>query len=142
MSQQNVDVVVRAMRWFNERAMRRFSDVGVEGAHEDFYPEVEFDWSNSDAPDGAVHHGLAEWRAMMQRRTEELTEQRFDVLEITDAPSDNVIVVVRVRGRGRASGVEVEARSITVWTLEKGKVSRVKLYRTRAEALQAVCLEE
>ena len=78
---------------------------------------------------------------MMQSRTEELTEQRFDVLEITDAPWSNVIVVVRVRGRGRASGVEVEARSVTVWTLEKGKVSRVKLYRTRADAVEAVGLE-
>jgi hypothetical protein len=91
MSQENVDVVVRVMRRFNE--------VGGEEAHEDFDPEVEFDWSNSDAPDGAVYHGLAEWRAVMQRRTEELTEQRFDVLEITDAPSDNLIVVLCVRGR-------------------------------------------
>ena len=49
MSQANVDVVVRAMRWFNDRAMRRFDEVGVEEAHEDFDPEVEFDWSNGRA---------------------------------------------------------------------------------------------
>jgi ketosteroid isomerase-like protein len=134
MSQQNVDVVVRVTRRFNELGVQ-------EGTSEDFDPEVEFDWSNSDAPDGAVYHGLAEWRAVMQSRTEDPTEQRFDVLEITDAPADNLIVVVRVRGRGRASGIEVEARSVTVWTLEKGKVSRVKLYRTRAEALDAAGLE-
>jgi ketosteroid isomerase-like protein len=134
MSQENVDVVVRVIRRFNE--------VGVEEAHEDVDAEVEFDWSNSDAPDGAaVYHGRAEWRAFMQSRTEELKEQHFDVLEITDAPTDNLIVVVRVRGRGRASGVEVEARSVTVWTLEKGKVIRIKLYRTRPEALEAVGLE-
>jgi ketosteroid isomerase-like protein len=133
-SRANVDVVVRAMRRLNQTAMRRFSDADVEQVHEDLDPELELDWSNSDAPDGAGRYGLAEWRAVMQSRTEELEEQHFDVLEIVDAPSDNVIVVMRVRGRGRVSGAEAEATSVTVWTLVEGKVSRVKLYRTKSRS--------
>jgi ketosteroid isomerase-like protein len=53
-----------------------------------------------------------------------------------------VIAVGRMRGTGRASGVRVEADSVTVWMLRDGKVSQIKLYQTRAEALTAVGLEE
>jgi len=46
-----------------------------------------------------------------------------------------------MRGRGRASEVAVEAASVTRWTLRDGKISQIKLYQTRHDALKAVGLE-
>jgi ketosteroid isomerase-like protein len=45
--------------------------------------------------------------------------------------------------RGRGSGVAVDLEhSGTVWTLRQGKIVRVRLFTTRAEALEAVGLRE
>ena len=51
-----------------------------------------------------------------------------------------VVVVNRVRGRGRGSGVEVDATGAQLWTITGGKVRSVKLYQSKAEALEAVGL--
>jgi ketosteroid isomerase-like protein len=134
MSRQNVETV--------RRVMRRFNDKDLDVASEDIDPEAELDYSNSDAPDSGVYHGHAGWRAFAQGRWEPWSERRFEVAELIDAPPDNVVVVGRMRGRGRVSGVEVEANSTTLWTLGDGKVRRIKLYQTRAEALEAVGLVE
>ena len=55
---------------------------------------------------------------------------------------DDVIAVLRSRGRGKRSGVPVEQRESHVWTLRDGKLRRLRIYRTKVEALKAVGLEE
>ena len=69
-------------------------------------------------------------------------ERSFDAVELIDAPPNAVVAVGRMRGRGRASEVAVEADSVTLWTLRDGKISQIKLYQTRADALKAVRLPE
>jgi ketosteroid isomerase-like protein len=132
MSQENVETVRRVMRGFN--------DPDFDAAREDIDPDAELDYSASDAPDGLVYHGHPGFRAFAQGRWEPWSERRFDITELIDAPPHTVVVVGRMRGSGRVSGVEVEASSTTVWTLHQGKITRVKLYRTRDEALAAVGL--
>ncbi len=51
-----------------------------------------------------------------------------------------MVVVNRVRGRGRGSGVEVDATGAQLWTITGGKVRSVKLYQSKAEALEDVGL--
>jgi hypothetical protein len=53
-----------------------------------------------------------------------------------------VIVVNRVQMRGRGSGVEVDATGVQLWTITDGKAQRVKLYQSKAEALEAAGLRE
>ena|ERR1700676_1273617 len=132
MSQDNVEIVRRVMRRFNEK--------DLDAARGDIDPDAELDYSNSDAPDSAVYHGYAGWRAFAQGRWEPWSERHFDVTELIDAAPDTVVVVGRMRGRGRASGVGVEAHSATVWTFREGKVTRIKFHRTSDEALKAVGL--
>jgi ketosteroid isomerase-like protein len=45
-----------------------------------------------------------------------------------------------VREEGRESGVAVESRGATVWTLRDGKVIRLKIYQSSDDALKAVGL--
>jgi ketosteroid isomerase-like protein len=133
-SQENVEIV--------GRVLRRYGDQDIEGILAHVHPDVEIDYSDSNAPDASVYHGVAACRTFVKGRYEDFDSRRFDALELIDAPPSAVIAVGRMQGTGRASGVAVEAGSVTVWTLRDGKVRRVKLYQSRAQALKAVGLEE
>jgi ketosteroid isomerase-like protein len=63
-------------------------------------------------------------------------------IEDTIEAGDEVIVSLRSRGRGRESGVMVDQRLHSVWTVRGGRVVRVRGYREKAEALEAVGLRE
>ncbi len=49
---------------------------------------------------------------------------------------------LRLIGKGRHSGIEVEMCVIDVLTFRDAKVTRHRLYADRAEALEAVGLQE
>ncbi len=133
MSQENVTIV--------ERLLRLYSDQDLDEMLEDVASDVEIDYSESDAPDASVYHGHAACRAFVEGRYEDWADRRFDIVELIDAPPNAVIALGRMRGKGRASGVDVEANSVTVMTLRDGKITRIKLYRTRGEALNAMGLD-
>jgi ketosteroid isomerase-like protein len=134
MSQENVEIVLRVMQ--------RFADQDLDAALEDVDAEATLDWSNSDALDSGVYTGRAAWRAFMQERDAALGERRVDTVEILAATTDTVVLAGRIREQGRVSGVAVETRGATVWTLRDGKVIRLKIYQSTDEALKAVGLKE
>jgi ketosteroid isomerase-like protein len=49
---------------------------------------------------------------------------------------DHVVVVAQQRGRGRASGVEVEDEIVHVWTVNDGKVSELRAFSAKQDALE------
>jgi hypothetical protein len=53
-----------------------------------------------------------------------------------------VIVINHVRMRGRGSGIDIDARGPQLWTIVDGKAQSVKLYQSKAEALEAAGLRE
>jgi ketosteroid isomerase-like protein len=61
--------------------------------------------------------------------------------ELIDA-GDQIVAVIHFRGRGRASGIEVDARSYSVYTVRNGKTVRMEEFIEREEALEAVRLRE
>jgi ketosteroid isomerase-like protein len=61
--------------------------------------------------------------------------------EIRDL-GDRVLVLGRVEGRGRGSGVQVDAPAGIVVDFRGGKMSRVRAYLDRGEALRAAGLAE
>jgi ketosteroid isomerase-like protein len=132
MSQRNVEVV--------QRVVQCFADQDIEAALKDIDPEATLDWSNSNALDSGVYAGHAAWRAFMQARDDALGERHVDSAELLTPAADTVVLVGRVREQGRASGVAVETRGATVWTLRDGKVICLKVYQSRDEALEAVGL--
>jgi ketosteroid isomerase-like protein len=60
---------------------------------------------------------------------------------IVDA-GDRVVTVHIWWGQGKASGIALEERQGSVWTLSGGKATRVVHYRDPAEALEAAGLPE
>ena len=66
---------------------------------------------------------------------------RTEIQDIVDC-GDRVLVLVRDFGRREEATDEIQLYGSAVWTVRAGKVSRVRFYPDRAEALKAVGLEE
>jgi ketosteroid isomerase-like protein len=61
--------------------------------------------------------------------------------KITDA-GDRVLVEVHQSGRGRESGIDIEHTFTHVWTLTSGRVTSLRAFANREDALEAVGLGE
>jgi len=55
---------------------------------------------------------------------------------------ERVVALTRHRGRGKGSRVPVELADAHVWTLRDGRVTPLRTYLDRAEALEAVGLRD
>src|SRR5256885_9199178 len=64
-----------------DRVLRRYSHEDIDGMLEDVHPEVEIDYSESNAFDASVYTGHAACRAFVQGRYEDFEERTFDILE-------------------------------------------------------------
>jgi uncharacterized protein len=129
MSQANVEVVRRALEAFARR--------DNEAIFLLYDPEVEI----SHVVLGGVYRGFDGVRAFFRDWLAAWDEYRMEVDEYIDA-GDDVIAVIHTWGRGKQSGVPVEARRAHVWTVRDGKVWRLRIYATKAEALKAVGASE
>ena len=132
MSQENVEMVRRAIDSINRGRL----------AVEDLADDFEMDWSNSVGPLKGVYRGLEQVNEMFQSFREVWDRLRWDIQEVIDLDGGRVLIVNRVRMRGRTSHVEVEATGTQVWTMRDGKLASVKLYQSRADALEALGLSE
>jgi len=132
MPQENVELVRRAIDSINRGRL----------ALEDTADDFEMDWSNSVGPLKGVYRGVEQVNEVFQSFREVWDRLRWDVQEVIDLDGGQVLIVNRVRMRGRTSNVEVEATGIQVWTIRDGKLASVKLYQSRADALEAVGLSE
>jgi ketosteroid isomerase-like protein len=134
MSQENVEMVRRAIDSVNRGDIR----LAMEEADDDF----EADWSNSIGPLNGVYRGRAQVSKFWESFLEAWDELRWDMQEVVDLDGEQVLVVNRVRMRGRTSRVEVQATGVQVWTIRNDKLGSVKLFQSKAAALEAVGLSE
>jgi ketosteroid isomerase-like protein len=79
---------------------------------------------------------FGDWFATFDRNA------RFDIVEIIDLDDTSVLLVARHHASGRASGVEVEDEVVWVYRLREGKITHVKSYESRAEAIGGAGLLE
>ena len=133
MSRANVDVVKRGY----EAPDRGSKDMAA--ALEGFDPNSEW-WDRSDALNPTVVRGHEGMRKMWAEIAESFAEWRMEPKEFIDAgdwtvPLDHVM-------RGRASGVFIEGHEVHMFKLRDGKVTELREYQTKAEALEAVGLAE
>src|SRR5438874_13822630 len=125
MSQANVEAVRRAWEAFarhDNEAIFSLYDPEVE-IHDEFLNRV---YRGSDGVREFFHEWLTAW-----------DEHRWEVEEWIDA-GDDVVAVVVSSARGKQSGARVEQRRWHVWTMRHGKLWRLRMYETKAEALKAV----
>ena len=62
----------------------------------------------------------------------------LESMELIDAGDDEVVAVIRVTGRAKVSRVDTALTYAVVDTVSAGRISRVREYWTKDEALQAL----
>jgi ketosteroid isomerase-like protein len=69
-------------------------------------------------------------------------DYRFEITEAEALGAELAYLFAVYGGSGRASGVEVSGRSAYLYRVEDGKITRVQLFPTREEAMEAASLPE
>jgi len=136
MSQDNIEIVRRIYEAVGHRD-------GITPF--EFYAEdIVWDISHSrraflySKPLYRGHEGVREaWRGVLSA----FGKVDFEVEELIDA-GDHVVAVIREWEVGRSSGVPVEASHLAVLTLADGKVTHMRIFDDRREALEAAGLSE
>jgi ketosteroid isomerase-like protein len=128
MSRENVELVRRLFDVYNERSFAENSEL--------IDPEIVWDVSRVELPDGASYIGRSELRGFAATWEEGFESELVTAQETFDA-GDRVVVLVHHRGRGKISGIEVDQTFAMVWTLRDGRAVRMDMYPTRDEALEA-----
>ena len=110
-----------------------------------FDPEIRL---NSTAPSAAYCHPT--WSAFITARAtsaswkaglEAADDYRMEPAEVIDL-GDRLLVIGRRRGRGTSSGVPFDEPLLSLFTLQRGLVVRLKDFAARDKALQAAGLRE
>jgi ketosteroid isomerase-like protein len=132
MSEEQVEVVRQHIE-----AYRR-QDVSVAVSLMD--PHAVLDMSRVDGSDPS--HGLAAIDKAVTRYRGAFEEYDYEVQRLTDLGSGAILAVVTETGRGKGSGVPVNRRFATLYTVIDGKIARVTQFRTEQDALEAAGLRE
>jgi ketosteroid isomerase-like protein len=136
MSHENVEVVVKQ---FEDANANRFADV-MDAWAEDVSLVLHGQLaplSNTAAGKTAVGEWFADWFRQFG------PGYRFEIEE-TRLSGDRVFLLATHHGHGRRSGAAVEQRTAYVYTVQRGKVTRVEVWsdEDREAALEAVGLRD
>jgi ketosteroid isomerase-like protein len=130
MSEENVEIVRRAFAY------------EIYGVGDRAEAEAIFDPNFVMNPtEEGPSYGLDAIRDNFERWASAWEDLQVTAEEFLDA-GDRVLVTEHHRGRGRGSGIEVDTRLYSVYTLRDGKVIRADEYGERAEALKAAGLRK
>ena len=132
MSGENVEVVQRHVDAWNRRDMATLSAL--------WRSDAEIDWSRARGPLKGVYRGRGEVETFWNEWYSTFADARLETQGFIEAGSE-VVVSSTARFRGR-EGIEVTARSTNVYTVENGKITRLRMFQERAEALEAAGLRE
>jgi ketosteroid isomerase-like protein len=91
----------------------------------------------SDEPDNALRFGADAVGAYVREWAATFDDYRCEVDELIEQ-GDSVVAAVHLHGRIGTEGGELSIPLTQVWTIADGKAIRVREYRTKAEALEAV----
>lgn len=129
----------------NVEIVRRFWDARNGGdlaaARAELDPDVVLDLSRSRSPYAGLRHGHDGYESLIREFTEGWQDLRWEAEEIIDA-GEAVVVVSYPSGRGLSSGLELRGSGANVFRFRDGRIAEFVLYQTKAEALEAVGLQE
>jgi len=132
MSQENVEIVKRAIVAFNATQVDAFAALTT----------TDFEWFPSMSPiEGQTflgREGIAAYFDSFSNAWES-----FQILpgRFLDH-AHGVLVLARLEGRGRSSGVTIDSALGMVFDLRAGRIARIRGYLDQDAALKAVGLEE
>jgi ketosteroid isomerase-like protein len=132
MSQANVEIV--------RRTYDLVTRGDIAGMIEIISPQFELR-ENVLAPDAAVYHGPEGLKKWLDASREAFGDFRFEPERFIER-GNWIFVPVHSYGRGKASGAPFDARYVTAFRLELGKVVFAASYKDLSDALKAVGLAE
>ena len=133
MSRENVELLRRSYEALN-RAFAVGEDllpVILEGTDPDLVVEMGVLEGTFHGPEG--------FKAFIEGQLAIIEDLRSEPDEFIDA-GERVVVPCRLRGRARKTGIPLEYRFVHVWTFRGGKAVHLRLYASKARALEAVGL--
>ena len=132
MSQENVEMVRRGLEEFNRGNL----DAALADA------DAALEWHDQpELPGATVYYGLEATAEHLRSARRDLPGYRIDAEELLDA-GDAVVACGRISARGRSSQIPVDRPYFAVYTIDDGRIRSIKIFGTRAEALEAVGLSE
>jgi ketosteroid isomerase-like protein len=85
------------------------------------------------------HEGLVEFTTNQMEVLEGMWIRPEEFIDVDD---DRLVVCLSLGGRARHTGIDVELTVVHVVTVRDGKWTRVQMFESKAEALEAVRLSE
>ena len=131
MSQENVELV------------RRSAELSVGGDTEAWLetldPDVGWDISAHPLPDVPNHgRGREAFRTdMLGTYLSGWTDYSVEVKELVDAGSDEVVLVLHETAKMGGTGVALDRDLVHLWTARDGRLTFLRVFKTKAEALEA-----
>jgi ketosteroid isomerase-like protein len=136
MSQENVEVVGRS----TELWLRGEYHAWIETID----PDVGWDISTHPLPDvpnrGRGREALV--TDMLATYLSGWTDYSAEIKELVDAGSDQVIMVLHETAKMGGTGVLIDRDLVQLWTVRDGRGAFVRVFQTKAEALEAAGLSE
>jgi ketosteroid isomerase-like protein len=129
MSQENVEVIRRAVDAFNEGGMGSEATLG-------FFDIAAVFEEPPEQPGPRVAHGRESVGRIFTQFDAAWEEHRTHPDEIRAIDNERVLLLSRDHFRGR-DGIEVDQTSGTIFTLRSGKIVRMQAFWDRANALEA-----
>jgi ketosteroid isomerase-like protein len=132
MSQENARLVERAIAAINVRDIEGYLACCTENV------KLE----TPLAPVGGEYEGIDGIRRFFTDIEEAAPDFRIEVDGVKEVGSKRVLAFMRSSSTGRASGIRLASPSTNVYDLIDGKISRVRIFFDREEALEAAGLDE
>jgi len=133
MSQENVEVVRKAIKAWNQREPGFLLSYAT--------PDIEWLPAGPAAVERAVYRGYDEVANGIAAAFETWDVFAFRESELRDL-GDSALWLGRVMTRGSASGVELDQEFAIHWMLREGKLIRIQAFLSWQDALDAVGLTE
>jgi ketosteroid isomerase-like protein len=133
MSQENVERIVRD-------GWEAFNRGDYEACLTAIHPSIEW-WPAADELITEPYRGHDGYARLFAETFEGVPDIQAEIEELF-VVGDQVVTCLRFWGRGRESGAPVEVRETHIVRLRDGKITEVREYRKREEALEAAGLPE
>jgi ketosteroid isomerase-like protein len=133
MSQENVELMERAIAAFNRKDIAELEDLSSQDF--EFFPILA-------GVDGVTYRGSGAWAHYFAARDEIWSMWQIENFEIHDTADDRLACLFTVAGEGRLSGTSVNRRVGMTCEMRDGRLRRIRAYATPADALEAVGLSE
>jgi ketosteroid isomerase-like protein len=117
-------------------AYRAFNEGGVEAILERLSPHFQVRDRDS-SPDRETRHGKEGIKQLFDSYMEAFDALRLEPEEFIDA-GDQIVVSLHQLVRGKGSGAVVVGRIFHVWTMDRGAAIRLRIFREKESALQAL----